>query len=299
MKIRRQIFSFIIALLLIFNFSIIKIDIANSIALGPSQFIAEIFPNCTLPLQLTYTNTIIDIDATDLNNKNDFQFDANYTLYNPENTATVPLMIPISLKIDISKFTFEVFANNSQIQYDLFSTTTWNENITAVDVYWLPPGLDITERYNNPVTFIRTNVTLFKNSTSVIRYRFNGSVNTHFDANNFFYIAYYIGTSQEWIGNTTGRTIFTVYGKQPEFPTGGDIIELGNSTYVKFDGGGSLFYKWFNAYHPRGYIGVGYGKEGITVIMEIMLFLLPFLIVAIVVILVIILSKKRKRVANI
>ena len=214
MKTWKKISSFIIASLLVFNFSIMNIDIVTSIEPGPNQFIGEIFPNCTLPLQLTYTNMIISIDATEFPNKIGIYFDANYTVYNPENTTAIPLMIPFSLKIDITKFTFDVFANNSPILYDLYSTTTWHENITAVDIYWLPPWLDITKHYNNPIIFIRTNTTFLKNSTSVIRYRFNGSMNNIFDSKNLFYIAYYIGTSQEWIGNTSGSLKLT---KPPDF----------------------------------------------------------------------------------
>ena len=115
MKTRKQISSFIIASLLVFNFSIMNINIATSIAPAPDQFIAEIFPNSTLPLQLSHINTIISFNATDFSNKIDINFDANYTIFNPGNTTTIPIILPFSLAKNVSNFMFEVYANNTQI----------------------------------------------------------------------------------------------------------------------------------------------------------------------------------------
>ncbi len=296
MKMRRQVLSFIIVFLLVFNFYIFGTNTAtSSIEPYPDQFIAEIFPNCTLPLQLTHTNTIINFDATEFSKKLSIDFDANYTIYNPENTTTIPLMIPFSLGIDSTKFTYEVFANNSPILYDLFSTTKWNENMTAVDIYWLPSWIDITEYYNNPITFIRTNITLLKNSTSVIRYRFNGSMNVVYNpVYNVFYIAYYIGTSKAWKGDTSGSVNLTVYGTQPVFASGVVNVSGTSSSITDVDGGSSLLYKWYKSYNPWGDIGIRYYRASpFEVIKEIMLFLIPFLVIAIVII-ALFLRKRRK-----
>ncbi|MEE9376542.1 MAG: hypothetical protein V3V33_00720 [Candidatus Lokiarchaeia archaeon] len=65
MKIHKQIFPIIFLLFLVLNFSISTSNTTASIHPMPDQFIAEIFPNSTLPLQLSHTNTIIIFNATD------------------------------------------------------------------------------------------------------------------------------------------------------------------------------------------------------------------------------------------
>lgn len=77
-------FTIIITSILILSFSFTTPPTVGSIAPVPDQFIAEIFPNSTLSLQLTHTNTIISFNATDFPNKIGIDFDANYTIYNFE-----------------------------------------------------------------------------------------------------------------------------------------------------------------------------------------------------------------------
>ena len=198
MKVVRLISLIIMALFLIPNHPIIIPNTQASIAPLPDQFIAEIFPNKTLPLQLSHTNTIVKFNATDFPNKLDINFDANYTIYNPENTTTIPLILPFSLAINISDFMFDVQLNESQIPYSLLSVSPWNENITEVNIRL--PGF--IETY--PINLVRSNVTLFKNSSSVVRYQFRGSMNNPLASRDLLYIICSLGTSQEWLGNTTG-----------------------------------------------------------------------------------------------
>ncbi|MHA2197637.1 MAG: hypothetical protein ACXABO_18780, partial [Promethearchaeota archaeon] len=54
---------------LFLNLTFSNINVSAPPAPVPDQFIAEIFPNCTLPLQLSHTNTIITFNATNFPNK--------------------------------------------------------------------------------------------------------------------------------------------------------------------------------------------------------------------------------------
>jgi len=282
-------FSIIITPLLILNLPTLIPNINASIAPVPDQFIAEIFPNSTLPLQLSHTNTIISFNATDFSNKIDINFDANYTIFNPENTTSIPIILPFSLAKNVNDFIFEVHVNNTQILFDLLSVSPWNENITEIDVHlaWF------IERY--PIILIRNNVTLLKNSTSVIRYHFSGSMSNPLDSRDLFYIVHHLGTSQEWIGNTTGRVELRVYGKQPIYGRSG--FNWAPCQLVDIIGGKSYICEWNNTKSPWMDIGIRFYREvsPFEKIIEILMFnLLIFLPIAGVIIIAVIIKKKKK-----
>lgn len=290
MKACKFMFSIIITSLLILNLPTLIPNINASIAPAPDQFIAEIFPNSTLPLQLSHTNTIISFNATDFSNKIDINFDANYTIFNPENTTTIPIILPFSLAKNVSDFMFEVHVNNTQILFDLLSISPWNENITEIDVHlaWF------VERY--PIILIRNNVTLLKNSTSVIRYHFRGSMSNPLDSSDLFYIVYHLGTSQEWIGNSTGRVALRVYGKQPIYGRRG--FNWAPCQLVDIIGGKSYICEWNNTISPWMDIGIKFYREvsPFEKIIEMLMFnLLIFLPIAVVIIIAVIIRRKRKK----
>jgi hypothetical protein len=299
LKASKLILSLFITIFLVQNVYINIPKVVAPIEPLPDQFIAEIFPNCSSPLQLSHTNTLITINATGSSNTISIDFDANYTIFNPENTTKVPLVVLFSLAIDIADLVFEVHANNTQLPYDLFSTTTWDENITAVDIYWLSGWNGLPTFYANPVIFVRSNVTLFKNSTSVMRYQISSPMNNFFDAKGVIYIAYYLGTSQEWIGNNTGRVELRVYGKEPGYiqhEIGTNIISAGNYSYININGGKSLSFEWYNIRLPCGDIGFKYDKipAPFEIIWEFLLYyILPCIICAFIIIVLVVVIKRR------
>ncbi|HEC40704.1 hypothetical protein LCGC14_0578890 [marine sediment metagenome] len=297
MRVRKYKFKIIIISFLILSFSFTTLPIAGSVApvpaivSPPDQFIAEIFPNSTLPLQLTHSNTIISFNATDFPNKIDINFDANYTIYNSGNTSSIQVILPFSLAIDINDFIFDVYANNSQINYDIFNVSPWNENITEIDI-----NFRIIELY--PITLIRSNITLHKNSSSIMRYRFKGSMNNLLDPRDLFYVIYSIGTSQEWIGNTTGRVTLRVYGKQPVYGQSGHGFNSGPPQLVDIIGGKSFRCEWNNTKSPWMSVGIRFYREVSLSeeIMEIIISnLLSYLLIVGIVISAVMIRRKRKR----
>jgi len=292
MKVCRFLSLIIILLFLIQYYPIIIPNAQASIAPGPDQFIAEIFPNKTLPLQLSHTNTIVKFNATDFFNKIDINFDANYTIYNQENTTTIPLILPFSLAINIGDIIFDVRVNNTQIPYDLVSVSSWNENITEVNIRL--PGF--IETY--PINLIRSNVTLFKNSSSVVRYQFRGTMNNPLASRDLLYIVYSLGTSQEWIDNTTGRVELRVYGTQPIFSTTGYDLIILTPKHVGIVGGISFSYEWYDIQIPWGNVGIKYYRDTSTVgelIISIILNLLIYIAIASAITVVILRRRKRER----
>lgn len=290
MMVRKRSYLVFIPLFLILNFWISTPNVSAPPPPSPDQFIAEIFLNSTAPLQLSYTNTIITFNNADLSNKIDIGFDTNYTIYNQENTTTLTVIQPISLAVNTSEITFEVFANNTPISHDLINVSPWNENITAIDIQlaWF------VEIY--PITLIRSNITLLKNSTSIIRYRYSFSNHNPFEIRDIFYLVYHLGTSQEWIGDTTGRVELRVYGNQPVFgTTGTGTIQ---SRVVDIIGGRSFICEWNNTVNLLVDIGARFyrGASPFVEMMEIIGFAFPIsMTVAGIIIIVLIRSKDRKK----
>jgi hypothetical protein len=278
MKVYKNISSIIIGLCLTLSlFSLIP-KVAGSIAPIPDQFIDEIYPNCTLSLQLSHTNTVIIFNASDFYNKIGIQFDANYTIYNPDNTTTILLILPFSLAINTSEFIFEVYANNTQIPYELFNS--------------------IETQYPFPKTLLRSNVTLFKKNSSIIRYHFSGSINNPLNSRALIYIVYSVGTSLDWIGNTTGRIELRVYGKEPGFAGIGHPPNKDPPQVVDIIGGKSLSSEWNNTKPFRMSVGIQYYREATMFerIMEILGCVLPiFVAISITIITVVVIRRKRKR----
>jgi hypothetical protein len=254
---------------------------------------AEIFPNCTLPLQLSHTNTIITFNATNFPNKLDISFEANYTIFNSGNTTTIPIIAPLSLALDINHLIFNVKMNNAQIPYDLINATPWDENLTAIDVYFLPRFIDLY-----PINLVRSNITIPKKNTSFIQYSFKGSIINPLKSRVPFYLTYYIGTWQEWEGNTTGKIELRVYGKEPGFATGGRDLSTMTPQYVKIDGGTSFSYAWNNVKVPLMDVGIVYYKES-SLFEEIIVIIANFipiiLLISITTIIIVVVIKKRKR----
>ncbi len=287
MKAHKHVFSIIIVSFLILSFSITTPPVTVSIAPVPDQFIAEIFTNSTLPLQLSHTNTIISFNATDFPKKIDINLDANYTIFNQENTTSIPIILPFSLAKNVTDFMFEVHVNNTQILFDLLSISPWNENITEIDVHlaWF------IEKY--PIILIRNNVTLLKNSTSVIRYHFSGSMSNPLDSSDLFYIVHHLGTSQEWIGNTTGRVELRVYGKQPVYGRGG--YNLAPCQLVDIFGGKSYICEWTNTKSPWMDTGIRFYRE-VSPFEEFMKIwgFNPLMYIGIVIIIIIVVIRRKK-----
>ena len=171
-KFHRQFSSAIVAFFLIINLFIVipNISVAPPPPSPPDQFISEIFPNSTLPLQLSHTNTVILLNATKFPYEMGINFYANYSIYNPGNATSISVILPLSFETNITNFIFEVYENNTQIPYDLVNVSPWNENITAIEIH-LAWFIEL-----HPITLIVSNMTLSKNSTSTLVYHFRGSI---------------------------------------------------------------------------------------------------------------------------
>jgi len=116
------------------------------------------------------------------------------------------------------------------------------------------------------------------------------------DSSGLFYIVHHLGTSQEWIGNTSGRVAIRVYGKQPRYGRTGYYLAPCHS--VDIIGGKSFICEWNNTKNPWMDIDVIFYRD-VTSFEEIMAILrdilLFSLIIAGVIIIAVIIRRKRKK----
>ncbi len=296
MRTYRKSILIIVTFFLVFCFPNFSPNVVAPPAPIPDQFIGEIFPNCTMLLQLIHTDTLIVFNGTDFSHSLGIYYDANYTIYNPGNASTITVIVPFSLALSINDLMFEVHVDDTPIPYDLYDATPWNENKTEIEVSFLSRWIDIY-----PITLIRSNITLLQNSTFVIRYQFIGLMNIPSEPEDLFYIAYHLGSSQEWEGTTSGKVELRTYGKQPVFhgsssSTGGDFTN--NSSFIDINDGSSFSCEWDDIHTPLGNVGVIYYKSRlpIEIIWNLIVFLLlPFIGIVIIVIIVIVRKKRNKR----
>jgi hypothetical protein len=198
----------------------------------PYQFIGEITPNCSSRFNLSNTSILIMLDLIKPLNSIYITFDANYTLYNPEQTSNITLFLPISLNMEINESNFDILLNGFPNSF-ILSQYNFENKIYDLD-------LSIRFYINSPVYLIRTNFTALENSINIIEYKFEGNI-PYILSSSSFELAYYINSSRTWQGYSSGRVVFEVYNMDPVFGT------LGNYNIprlVETDGYKKCTYEW-------------------------------------------------------
>lgn len=251
MRKRQQILSILIALFLLTNGIVLPLHITAPPPSLPDQFIADIFPSTNTTVRLININTMITIDATDFYNKIVINFNGNYTLFNPENTTNLTLILPFSLCLDVQNSTFEASVNDTLIPFEVISNT--EENLTSTGV-----SLDFLSNFvvHFPITLITSNLTLLENNTYVINYQFSGSIPKPLGLRNLFHMAYYLETARVWKGNLTQRVEIKVFGKLPIYGTAGGYDGVGQVSDIQ--GGQSVLFEWNKGKVDTIYIGIMY-----------------------------------------
>ncbi len=251
MRKRQRILSVLIALFLLTNGIVLPLNITAPPAPLPDQFIADIFPSTNTTVRLININTMITIDSTDFYNKIGIDFDGNYTLFNPENTTNLTLILPFSLCIDIYNSTFEASVNDTQILFEVLSNTEENLINTGINLDFLKFFV-----VHCPITLITSNLTLLENNTYIINYQFSGSIPKPLGFRNLFYMAYYLETARVWKGNLTQRVEFNLFGKLPIYGTIGELDGVWQISDTQ--GGQSVLIEWNKGKVDTIYVGIRY-----------------------------------------
>jgi hypothetical protein len=219
----------------------------------PDQVIGEILPNKTLSLNLLKSNVLITINSSSYPNIIGFEFNANYTIFNPGIDTNLKLALPFSLGIEVDESNFEVKVNETKIEFDLSNFTGSSMNDTEIDLDFFP--------IYNPIKLIQCNISTLENTSYIIGYKFHGLIINPLIDQDVLFLTYYLNSSKTWKGNTTGKAEFRVYGKIPVFSTMG--YSSGDTHPQIFDiiGGKSCIWEWTNIKMNMLAIGICYDER--------------------------------------
>lgn len=177
----------------------------------PDRFIADIFPkNNDTNIHLLNSSALITINATEIITEIGITFNGTYTLFNPEKTTNLTIILPFSLNLDVINSSFGVFVNDTQFPFELVSTT--KENLTNMGIN-IDFKLDFWFYY--PITLITFNLTLLENTTYIVKYQFEGSIHKPLSFLDLFYMVYSSEMAKLWKGSATERVEFKVFGRIP------------------------------------------------------------------------------------
>jgi hypothetical protein len=196
-------------MLVINFFIIIPNTYSNPLPIPDDYFLGGIIPNDNLTLNLLDASVVFNIDSTDFLNTIGINFDGNYSIFNPDNTMNITLYAPFRLDSELINSSCDVQVNGTPISFELIEIFKLEDNVTEM----------IMDYLSNSFLFLSTlivcNLTLTENSTTNIRYRFNGSMQNPLYTAEEFSINYDLGTAKAWQGNITEKVEFVVKGKIP------------------------------------------------------------------------------------
>ena len=207
---RNLIKSTSIMIILVINFFIfIPKTYSNPMPIPDDYFLGGIIPNDNVTLNLLDASVAFNIDSTDFLNTIGINFDGNYSIFNPHNLMNVTLYAPFRFDSELINSSCDVQVNGTPISFELIETYELEHNVSEMIMDYLSnPFWDFS-------TLIVCNLTLAENSTTNIRYRFNGSMLNPLYTADEFSITYDLGTAKAWQGNITEKVEFVVNGKIP------------------------------------------------------------------------------------
>ena len=217
---------------------------------APDQFIADIFPKINnTNIQLLNASATITINATELINEIGITFKGTYTLFNPENTTNLTISLPFSLCIDVENATFGVFVNDTQVPFEIATTTEDNLTSIVVNINFM-----LEFDFHCPITLITSNLTLLENYTYVVKYQFEASIPKPLSYRNLFYMIYSSDTAKLWKENATERVEYNVFGGDPLFSIGRNQEVLRQA--IDIAGGKGFICEWNNTQNSTVQIGI-------------------------------------------
>lgn len=206
-------------------------------------------------------NVLIEIDATNPSGHFNLSFFGNYTIFNANNSANVTIAAPFSP--DMFGITYETIAdilyeNGSYIgpvQIDMPEEISKcivkiNDSVIPYKIFVFHPGLDYPWSTLHMIGLL-CNITLPKNSTSLLAYSFNSHLTIPRDYGySGLDFLYFVGTSRTWFGNITETVEFRVKGHQPDsaysWRMEPDYIRGKNCTITNIKDGKSYLWEWNN-----------------------------------------------------
>ena len=167
---------------------------------------AGFVPAENTPLIMTNANVVVDVNYRESSNKIYLHFNANYTIYNPNETQYLTLGAPFSSDFKNIEDNCIIKINGSSIPFSITEQDTWEAPWDQyIDFYYFG-------EFNRK--FIVIDISITANETLNIGYTFDSHIaNPNF--RQVIEIYYDVGTSRAWNGSITEKVQFKVVGRQP------------------------------------------------------------------------------------
>ena len=246
--------------LLFYNSGFIKETFADPLApFAPAFGGFLIEDNSTYSMSNAYV--LIEIDATNPSSHFELDFMGNYTIFNPNNSTNVTIAAPFSPEMFGMNHTtiMDILYENGSLtgpvpleMPEVISNCTIkiNDSIIPYEIFVFSPGPDFPWTTTHMIGLL-CNITLPKNSTSVLEYSFNSYITIPRDYGySGLEFLYFVGTSRTWFGNITETVEFRVKGHQPDdaysWRMEPDYIRGKNCTISNIEDGKSYLWVWNN-----------------------------------------------------
>lgn len=236
--------SFIIIILILIKVQDYTI-INTSANPTPVRIIGGFLPKENVSLSLTEANVLIEVEAINYPDIIRWNFEGNYTIYNPNNSIEITIAFPFYMS----------FVNNISLRVN-------GNPIDIDDVISLYNVPDIWNSYMDDLsdTYYRNayicNITFPTNDSLNVQFNLNSysyRINDYFDYVGKYDIVYDVGTSRIWNGNITEKVEFRIQGRQPDYCYYANQCNISEN-----EDGKSYIWAWNNEIININLVGISY-----------------------------------------
>jgi len=259
--------SFIIMLLLLFLLISIQDHsiFGNPIYIGGDRFdVGGLLPsNTSYNLNMKNATVLMDINATEFDERIHVRFYGSYNIFNPN--ETIALMIGAPFTTEITPPEYYVEMDNYQLQINESLQILVND-IKVPFSFTLLENISGWENYLYNYDYFRVfaiaNITFAGYTTTNLVYTWNATLELT-GSSNYAVFYYDVATARSWEGNLTETVTCKVLGYQPDSYTDYKYGELSKHCIITdFEGGKNYSWIWENERIIDFYVGVSYALEG-------------------------------------
>lgn len=202
---------FILMMFLSFIIFIQKNEVqANEVVVDLNGY-GGLVPKNDTNLMMSEASVFFEISTITTVTEYRIRFNANYTIFNPNETLNVLVGAPFAYLTNVFEEDITILANGTAIEYELIH----------VESYETSPWKEYLDDYIDRDFFV-SNLTFISNTYTILHYSFEYNISqSDFTSSSKGYggveIRYDVGTARAWSGNITETVEFRVYGQQPNY----------------------------------------------------------------------------------
>jgi len=223
-------------------------SIANPIYIPDVTFSGGLLPKENYSLSLISANVEIVADTSNLKLLGEIHFNGNYTIFNPENDINITIGAPFNF-YPIDNCT--VLLNGTNIPFTIKNDNEIfdEENCEILQQYMV----NTNELPSFNIFWVLCNISIPKNSSIRLEYKFNTPRPKSTERVKYFYIIYDVGTARLWNGNITEVVEIIVHKNLPTSIYSENLCDTSNIL-----NGMSYRWEWNEERIEVNYVGLHY-----------------------------------------